>query len=119
VNAGAGEDYQRDNSITRVSRQMTQAERDALKGRLDDFSRRLDAHVRDWKERGEFTDLHRNLIEEITQRHDQIQKKLALAEAHGTPWDVIKIETERDFSSLFDDLLQISERLDSDEKKGR
>jgi len=64
-------------------------------------------------------DVHRTLMDDITRRHDQIQKKLALAEAHGTPWDVIKIETERDFSSLFDDLLQINEQLDADEKKGR
>jgi len=98
---------------------MTQAERDELKERLDDFSRRLNAHMHDLKEQGEFTDVHRTLMDDITRRHDQIQKKLALAEAHGTPWDVIKIETERDFSSLFDDLLQINEQLDADEKKGR
>jgi hypothetical protein len=96
---------------------MTQVERDELKERLDDFSRRLNAHVRSWKERGEFTDVHRTSIDDITRRHDQIQKKLASAEAHGTPWDVIKIETERDFSSLFDNLLQINEQLDADEKR--
>jgi protoheme ferro-lyase len=98
---------------------MTQVERDELKERLDDFSRRLNAHVRSWKERGEFTDVHRTSIDDITRRHDQIQKKLALAEAHGTPWDVIKVEAERDFSSVYDDLIQIKERLDSDEKKCR
>jgi hypothetical protein len=98
---------------------MTQAERDDLNERLDDFSRRLNAHVRDLKERGEFTDVHRTLIDDITRRHDQIQKKLASAEAHGTPWDVVKIETERDFSSMFDDLLQINEQLDAGEMKGK
>jgi hypothetical protein len=75
--------------------------------------------VRDLKERGEFTDVHRRLIEDITQRHDQIRKKVALAENRGTPWDVIKSQTERDFSSIFDDLLQIGEKLDSDEMKRR
>jgi precorrin-6B methylase 1 len=98
---------------------MRQAERDELKDKLNDFSRRLDAHVRDLKERGEFTDVHRRLIEDITQRHDQIRKKVALAENRGTPWDVIKSQTERDFSSIFDDLLQIGEKLDSDEMKRR
>jgi hypothetical protein len=98
---------------------MTQAERDKLKDKLADFSRRLDAQVRDLKERGEFTDVHRRLIEDITQRHDQIRKKVALAEKRGTPWDVIKSQTERDFSSIFDDLLQIDEQLDSDEMKHR
>ena len=98
---------------------MTQSERDELKDKLNDFSRRLEAQVRDLKERGEFTDVHRRLIEDITQRHDQIRKKVALAENRGTPWDVIKSQTERDFSSIFDDLLQIGEKLDSDEMKGR
>ena len=68
---------------------------------------------------GEFTDTLRRLIDDIRRRRDQIEKKLALAEAKGTPWDVIKIETERDFSSIFDDLLQIGERLDSEEIKAR
>ncbi len=98
---------------------MPQAERDELKDKLDDFSRRLDAQVRDLKERGEFADVHRRLIEDITRRHDQIRKKIALAEEHGTPWDLIKTQTERDFSSIFDDLLQIGEKLDSDEMQGR
>ena len=98
---------------------MNEPERDELKDKLDDFSRRLDAQVRNWKERGEFTDTLRRLIDDIRRRRDQIEKKLALAEAKGTPWDVIKIETERDFSSLFDDLLQIGKRLDSEEIKSR
>jgi hypothetical protein len=105
--------FPKDNSVTRAGHQMTQAERDELKDKLDEFSKRLDAHVRDLKERGEFTDVHRTLIDDIKRRHDQILKQLALAEAHGTPRDVIKIEAERDFSSLFDDLLQINERLGS------
>jgi len=98
---------------------MTQAERDELNERLDDFSRRLDAHVRDLKERGGFTDVHRTLVDDIRRRHDLTQRKLVLVEAHGTPWDVIKTETERDISSLFDDLLQINEQLDADQMKGR
>ena len=97
---------------------MNQLERDELKDKLDDFSRRLDAQVRNWKERGEFTDTVRRLIDD-RRRRDQIEKKLALAETKGTPWEVIKIETERDFSSLFDDLLQIGKRLDSEEIKSR
>ena len=98
---------------------MNELERDELKDKLDDFSRRLDAEVRNWKERGEFNDTLRRLIDDIRRRRDQIEKKLALAEAKGTPWDVIKIETEWDFSSIFDDLLQIGERLDSEEIKAR
>jgi hypothetical protein len=85
---------------------MNQTERDELKDKLDEFSKRLTARVRDLKQRGEFNETHKTLIDDIKRRHNQIEKKLASAEAHGTPWDVIKIETERDFRSIFDDLLQ-------------
>ncbi len=98
---------------------MTQTERDELRDRLDDFSKRLAAHARDLKERGEFSETHRALIDDIKRRHGHIEKKLVLAEAQGTPWDVIKIETERDFSSIHDDLLRLNEQLDAAEMKGR
>ena len=57
---------------------MNEPERDELKDKLDDFSRRLDAEVRNWKERGEFTDTLRRLIDDIRRRRDQIEKKLEL-----------------------------------------
>lgn len=87
--------------------------------KLDEYSKRLDAHMRDLKERGEFTEVHRNLIEEIKSRQDQMEKKVAVAEANGVTWDVIKSEVERDYDSIFDDLLQITERLDANEMKSK
>jgi hypothetical protein len=96
---------------------MTETDGDALKEKLDDFSRRLDDHVRDMKERGLFSESHQRLVADMTQRRDQINKKLASAEAKGCLWSVIRIETERDFGSLFDDLLQLNERLDADRMK--
>lgn len=96
---------------------MTEAERKELKAKLVEFSERLDACVRDLRERGEFTDAHRALIEELERRHNQVQKRLALAEANGTAWELVKSQTERDFSSLWDALLQLNEQLDADEMK--
>ena len=70
---------QNNNSICRIRvGRMNQLERDELKDKLDDFSRRLDAEVRNWKERGEFTDTVRRLIDDIRRRRDQIEKKLEL-----------------------------------------
>jgi len=81
---------QNNNSICRIRvGRMNQLERDELKDKLDDFSRRLDAQVRNWKERGEFTDTVRRLIDD-RRRRDQIEKKLALAETKGTPWILSK-----------------------------
>ena len=98
---------------------MTEAEQDKFTANLKEFSSRLDARLHDFRERGEFTDVHRTLTEEIERRHDQIQKKLALAEANGTAWDVIRSEMERDFSSLLDDLQQAIEQLDADQMKSK
>ena len=96
---------------------MTETDHDALKEKLDDFSRRLDDQVRHMKERGLFSEPHQRLVADMTERRDQINKKLASAEAKGGLLSVIRSETERDFGSLFDDLLQLNERLDADQMK--
>ena len=98
---------------------MTETDREKFRAKLDEFSKRLDAHLRDFKEQGEFTDARQTLAEDIGQRHDKIEKKLALAEANGTAWDVIQSEMERDFNSLFDDLHQHTQRLDDDEMQAK
>jgi len=98
---------------------MTEADRKALKEKLNDLSRQIDDRVRDLKERGVFSESRRQLVADIRRRQEQINKKLASAEAKGRAWAVIRAEIERDFGSLYDDLLQINERLDADEMKGR
>ncbi len=62
-----------------------------------------------------FRATHQTMIEEIKRR----QKKITSAEAKGAAWDVIKSEAERDFSSLFDDLAQINEKLDVGGMRGK
>ena len=90
-----------------------------LKDKLDALSSQLGAHLRDLHERGEFTEEHRALIADITRRQEQFRKKVANVEANGAAWDLIKSETQRDFSSLLDNLLQINEQLDADDMKSR
>jgi hypothetical protein len=94
-------------------------DRQKFRAQLGEFSRRLDARVRDFRERGLFTDVHRTLFEELRQRHDQLERKLAVAEKTGTAWDVIRSGVERDFTVLFDALHKAAEQLDSDEMKAR
>jgi hypothetical protein len=48
-----------------LSRPNEQAERDRMRARLDEFSRRLDARTREFEQRGEFSDLHRSLLDQI------------------------------------------------------
>ena len=96
---------------------MSDAERDGMRARLDEFSRRLDARTREFEQRGELSDLHRSLLGQIEGRRQGLQAKLASAEASGSTWEVVKAEFERDFSSIHDDLLLLDERLDADQMK--
>ena len=96
---------------------MSEEHRDLLRTKLDEFSQRLDARTREFKERGEFSDVHRSLMTRIQQRRDRMLARLASAEAKGAKWEIIKIELDRDFSSIFDDFMQLNEKLDADGMK--
>ena len=47
---------------------MSNEDHDELRDKLDAFSRRLDARAREFKERGEFSDLHEPFLESIRKR---------------------------------------------------
>jgi hypothetical protein len=96
---------------------MSEAERDRMRARLEEFSRRLDARTREFHDQGEPSDAHQALMSEIRKRRDRLQARLASVEAKGSAWDVIRVEMERDFSSIHDDLLQLDERLDAGQMK--
>jgi len=87
--------------------------------KLDDLSRRLDARTREFAQTGEFSDVHEALISQIRQRHDKLRTKVDAAAREGTSWDLVRAEFTRDHSSIFDDLLQLEERLDVDAMKKR
>jgi hypothetical protein len=92
---------------------MSEAERDRMQTRLDAFSQRLDARTREFETHGEFSDVHVSLLRQIEARREQVQGRLASAEANGRAWDLIKIEFERDFASIFDDWQQLDDELES------
>ena len=96
---------------------MSAAECDRMRARLDEFSQRLDARTREFQERGELSDAHQALMSQIQERRDRLQARLASVEATGSEWDVIRVECERDFGSIHDDLLLLDERLDADQMK--
>jgi len=91
----------------------------SLRGKLDELSHRLDARTQEFVQLGEFSDIHEALIGEIRQRHDKLRAKVDAAAGEGMSWDLVKAEFNRDHSSIFDDLLQIEERLDADAMKKR
>jgi hypothetical protein len=96
---------------------MSEAERDRLRARLDEFSRRLDARTCEFRERGELSDVHQSFMRQIHERREQLQAKLASAEASGSAWQVIMAECERDFTAIDDDLRLLDERADAGQMK--
>ena len=107
------------NSEPKETIMMTSEDLAALRRKLDDLSRRLDARTREFAQTGEFSDVHEALISQIRQRHDELRTKVDAAAREGTSWDLVRAEFTRDHSSIFDDLLQLEERLDVDAVKKR
>ena len=96
---------------------MSNQDHDELRDKFDAFSRRLDARAREFKERGEFSDLHEPFLESIRKRRASIKKKLDSAIQRGAKWDIIKYEAERDFNGLIEQFEQWEKQLDAESMK--
>lgn len=97
---------------------MRKADHRALRSKLDAFSRRLEARIREFKDRGEFSDTHSAFTEGIRKRHDTIKAKLDSAVDRGATWDLIKYEFERDFNALSEEFTQWERHLDATAMRG-
>lgn len=86
----------------------------ALKSKLDAFSRGHDTRGREFKKRGGFSDTQTPIAEGIRNRQKAIKAKLDAAIRKGAVWDTIKYEFERDFNALSEVLLRWEDRLDAD-----
>ena len=92
---------------------MSDPDQAEFRQKLDDFSARLRKRAEEFRRTGEFSDIHDALLKDIARRNEALISKVAEAERKGSTWDLVKAEFVRDYSSLFDDLLQIEERLDA------
>ena len=96
---------------------MSKEDHDPLRDQFDAFSRCLDARVREFKERGEFSGMHEDFTESIRKRQVSIQEKLDSTIHNGATRDLIKYETERDFTGLIEEFVQWEKRLDAETMK--
>ena len=96
---------------------MSKEDHDPLRDKFDAFSRCLDARVREFKERGEFSGMHEDFTESIRKRQVSIQEKLDSTIHNGATRDLIKYETERDFTGLIEEFVQWEKRLDAETMK--
>jgi hypothetical protein len=98
---------------------MDDPDRQSLLRKLDDFSERLDARIRDVAQRGEFSDVRQSLLDRIRERRDRLQAEIQCAEKSGANGELIILELERDFRAVFDDWELMVEKRDADEMKSR
>src|SRR5271166_4788646 len=93
---------------------MSDPDKVAFQSKLDELSDHLRAREDDFRKTGQFSDIHEAFLKRIQQRGDGLKKKVAQAERTGTTWELMKTELQRDYNSIFDDLLQLEERLDEE-----
>ncbi len=96
---------------------MDDTNRATFQQKLDEFTDRLRARTAEFRKTGEFADIHEALLKEIQQRNDALRKRVSETEAEGSAWQLMKAEFARDFSSLYDDLLEFEYRLDTETMK--
>jgi hypothetical protein len=96
---------------------MSNEDHDPLRDKFDAFSRRLDARTREFKERGEFSGMHEAFTQSIRKRQASIKQKLDSAIHNGATCDLIKYETERDFSGLIEEFVRREKQLDAETMK--
>jgi hypothetical protein len=88
-------------------KQMIESDGAEFRRELDEFSARLHARIEEFTKKGEFINVHTNLLNQIRNRSDQLKSRVVTAQELGTSWDLIKAEAARDYSSLFDNFLEL------------
>ncbi len=86
---------------------------DVLRYKLDKLSAQLRRRKEELTQFDEFSDIHQALLTEIQDRHDVLRMRVEKAEESGSTRELIRAELARDVSSLFDDFLELEDRLDA------
>jgi len=84
---------------------------DTLRARLDAFSRRLDAKIREFKATGELES--NETIEILRKRQLALKEKLDRAIRAGAVSDMLKLERKRDFEGLLGELRRMEKEFDA------
>ncbi len=98
---------------------MANKEPDALRKKFNAFSRRLDAKIKAFKERGALSAGHEATSARLCKRTASIEKKLRAAIDKSRELDILKYEFERDLNNLAEDFEQFVRRIDVEAAKPR
>ena len=83
---------------------------DELKSRFEDFSKRLDFKIREFKATGQLA-VDRGSIESLRKCHDAIKMDLDRAVRAGAWSNVVKLDLERNLNGLVSDLARIEKEF--------
>ena len=83
----------------------------ALKAKLDVFSHRLDGRIYEFRRTGELQS--DEAMESLRKRHEAMKMRLDRAIRTGVVSDILKLEIERDFASLLDDIGLLEKEFDA------
>jgi hypothetical protein len=87
---------------------------DLLRDQLDALSCRIERRQREFDQRGTFSGVHSDRMDDIRRRSATISRKLDAAMTQGGRWDILKYELERDFHALNEDFALFEARLDAE-----
>ena len=98
---------------------MSQEDRDALDNKLGTLSNRIEANIKEYKERGEPSDEHESFADYLRKAHTALRDKLAAAAHAGDEWKVFKYELELDINSLMEKCQKWENDLDAEAAKAK
>lgn len=96
---------------------MTGQDYDALKKKFDNFSLRLTARTREFKDNGAFATTHAAFTERLVKGHASVEARLETAAHRGAVWESTKAELERDINALVGDFGHLEELFDAQTMK--
>jgi hypothetical protein len=96
---------------------MSDKDFDALREQLAEFTRRLDAKIQEFHDRGAFADTHEAFVARIRQGHAAVETKLEAA-VHGCAGGAATgYEIKRDLNALIEDFGHLEVRLNAESMK--
>lgn len=96
---------------------MTQMDHESAQRRIDELGQRIEARIRELKEKGELASAHAAYINEAQDKHARAQATFQAALREGKPLDAFKADVMRDYEAIVEGLDRLVERLDADGMK--
>lgn len=82
-------------------------------GTLESLDRRIEARIREFRERGEFADVHAADFRDEDERLVRIGQEMNSALQQGKTLQIIGIEVQRDFTAMYEELKRLMYMLDA------